>query len=183
MANYTLTEIKEELFREIEELEKIDSSYLSCRKCPRHGKCCIGNDIDIREDEWDEIKSFLDKNTETRETIKENLKNHSKCYFRTEECCLIHDIRPTNCIYTPYQMIQNLYDFTLTYSLKSHECDFETVSISSNPLDTDTYIKKDEKTGHYYLFLNYWFLKFENQSENGYKMTGEERLKEYFGMN
>lgn len=182
MQNYTLKEIKDELFREIEELEKRDPSYLSCRKCPRQGKCCIGNDIDIREDEWEEIKSFLDKNNDEREKIRENLIRHSKCYFRTEACCLIHDIRPTNCIYTPYQMIQNLYDNTLTFSIRSEECDFETITIDSVPLDDKQYIRKEETTGHYYLFLNYWFLRYENQSENGYKMTGEERLKEYFHM-
>ncbi len=178
VKNYSLAEIKEELNREIEELEEKDPSYLNCRHCPYKGKCCIDNDIDIREDEWNEIKSLLDSSLEIKQKVRENFINDRKCYFRTDTCCLINDIRPTNCLYTPYQVIQNIYDFKITYSKRSPECDFETVEEDSFELDDKEYLKKIGE--HYYLFLNHWFLSFENQSENCYKETGFERLREYF---
>ncbi|MFA6862209.1 MAG: hypothetical protein WCR56_07585 [Bacilli bacterium] len=178
--NYTLAEIKAELLKEISQLEEKDPSWLICRHCPFKGKCCIDNDIDIREDEWQEIKEVLDKNPNIRKQVKDNFLHDSKCYFRTESCCLINDVRPTNCLYTPYQVIQNIYDQKLMYSLRSGTCDFITKEEDSKPLSPDEYLIPIKGTDHYYLFLNYWFLNYENQSIDCYKETGYERLKEYF---
>ncbi len=181
MMNYTLDEIKKELFDEIHLLEERNPSFLNCRKCPFKGKCCIDNDIDIREDEWEKIEKFLDENEEARKKIKENFLSNRKCYFRTEECCLIHPIRPTNCIYTPYQIIQNVHDKTLTYSKRDAFCNFTTKEIPCTELFSDEnpllYLKEENE---YYLFLNHWYFHYENQSIFTYKMTGEERLREYF---
>lgn len=178
--NYSLKEIKEELFKEISELEEKDPSWKNCRHCPFKGKCCIDNDIDIREDEWNEIKKVLDNNQSIKDQVKNNFINNSKCYFRTETCCLINDIRPTNCIYTPYQVIQNIYSNKLMYSLRSENCDFTTKEIDSKKLDEKDYLIKVPDSDHYYLFLNHWFLNYENNSIDCYKETGYERLKEYF---
>jgi hypothetical protein len=91
--NYSLKEIKEELFKEISELEEKDPNWKNCRHCPFKGKCCIDNDIDIREDEWNEIKKVLDNNQSIKDQVKNNFINNSKCYFRTETCCLINKRR------------------------------------------------------------------------------------------
>lgn len=180
--NYNLAEIKKELFHEIEELEKLDSFWKKCDHCPHHGKCCIDNDIDIREDEWEEIRGFLDTHEIERRCIRENLLSGRKCYFRVPEKCLIHEIRPTNCIYTPYQVIQNLYDHHIYYSLVSQDCDFKEVD---RPFPKQVPSKKflvPEKDGHVYLLLNYWYLRFESKSEKSEKKLGEDRLKAYFGL-
>ena len=177
--NYSLQEIKEELLKEIAELEEADPSWKNCRVCPFKGKCCLDNDIDIREDEWEEIKTLLDKDSSIREQVYQNLLSHSRCYFHSEKCCLIAPIRPTNCLYTPYQLIQNVYDKSIEYSLRSPSCDFETREEKEDSLlPLSPYLI--QKGEHTYLFLNYWFLNYENQSEGTYKETGEERLKEYF---
>jgi Fe-S-cluster containining protein len=181
MKNYTLSEMKDELFKEISLLEKKEERYLKCHHCPFKGKCCIDNDIDIREDEWERIQEFLNKHPSEREQVYQNFIHGRKCYFHTEECCLIHEIRPTNCIYTPYQLIQNRYDNTLYYSSMDEECNFETREIKMNHLlnskESIVYLP-DEK--RYYLYLNPWFENFENQSEGTYKILGYDRLKEYF---
>lgn len=177
--NYTLKEIKEELLKEIAELEERDPSWKNCRKCPFKGKCCLENDIDIREDEWQEISSLLDKDSFIRSEVYKNYLADSRCYFHTEEKCLIAPIRPTNCLYTPYQLIQNVYSGDIEYSLRDEDCFFVTKEEKSNsllPLDSPFI----ERGGHTYLFLNYWFTKYENQSEGTYKLTGKERLDEYF---
>ncbi len=180
MKNYTLREIKDELNREIQELENIDPSCKNCRKCPFHGKCCIGNDIDIRDDEWEEIKHLLDENASLRSQVKANFDSGSLCYFRTDSCCLIHDLRPTNCLYTPYQVIQNLNDHKLTYSLRSSTCDFETETEDSLPLPEEKYLLPIPKTGHTYLLLNYWYRNFEEKSLGSFKEEARYRLQDYF---
>lgn len=178
MKNYSLDEIKEELNKEIEGLEKLDPSYLNCRKCPFKGKCCIDNDIDIREDEWNEIKKILDSSFLIRQQVKQNFLKGRKCYFRTEKCCLLGEKRPTNCLYTPYQVIQNIYDGTITYNQRDESCNFITKEEKMPLLDfKNPYLKLEN---HYYLFLNHWFFLYENCSVDCYKMTGQERLKEYF---
>ncbi len=179
---YTLAEIKEELFREIDELEERDSSWKRCGHCPNHGKCCIDNDIDVREDEWEIIKAFLDRNEMERNRVKENLLSGRKCYFRTPEKCLIHKIRPTNCIYTPYQVIQNLFDHHIIYSLIDEECNFTEVEKPYKKLVPSKKFLTPETGGHVYLLLNYWYLNFESKSKKNDKKLAEERLKEYFGI-
>lgn len=179
MKNYTLKEIKEELFREIEELEEIDPFWKKCRHCPFKGKCCIDNDIDIREDEWNEIKELLDSDEQIRSQVEENLRNGRKCYFRTENCCLIHRIRPTNCIYTPYQAVLTEYENHLIYNEIDDACNFRKIEIEGFQ-PTESTILRIKGEEHPYLLLNHWVKDYETQSIDGFKMLGEERLKEYF---
>lgn len=181
MKSYSLSEIKQELLKEIGELEEKDPSWKNCRKCPFRGKCCIDNDIDIRDDEWEEIKALLDQNESIRNQVKENFINNRKCYFRTEKCCLIHPIRPTNCLYTPYQAIQNEFSLEVEYSLRSPSCDFETKTISlDKPLKKEDYLLYIPDSEHYYLLLNHWYGNFEERSEACFKDLAYWRLKEYF---
>lgn len=180
--HYSLQEIKKELLQEISELEKKDPYWLNCRHCPRKGKCCIDNDIDIRDDEWEEIKSFLDQNEKIWNQVKKNFLAGSKCYFHTEKCCLIEKIRPTNCLYTPYQVIQNEYDQEIMFSIRNKECDFTTKTEKCKPLPPEAYLIYLEEAGHTYLLLNHWYLEFEEQSDGCFKEEGYWRLKDYFQM-
>lgn len=180
MKNYKLEEIIEELNKEIEELEKNDSFWMKCKKCPFKGKCCIDNDIDIREDEWERIKKVLDSNRFIYNQVKSNFFNGKKCYFRTESCCLIHNIRPTNCIYTPYQAIITKYENHLIFNEIDDFCNFKRIEIPFQIEKNDSYLIDIPNFSHKYLYLNYWVNNFETQSIDGYKMLGEDRLKEYF---
>lgn len=181
MKEYTLAEIKAELFFEIETLENIEPVWKLCRKCPFHGKCCIDNDIDIREDEWKEIEGYILSDKKVYDEVRENFLLGRKCYFRTEECCLIHKIRPTNCIYTPYQLIKPRFSSDICFSSRSECCDFENIEKKDASLTfyNDFIVKVDDRQP-YYLYLNYWFENYENRSIDCYKMTGKERLGEFF---
>lgn len=181
MKEYTLAEIKAELFSEIEALENIEPVWKNCRKCPFHGKCCIDNDIDIREDEWKEIETCILSDRKVYDEVRKNFLHDQKCYFRTQECCLIHEVRPTNCIYTPYQLIRPRFSGDVYYSSRSSCCDFENVGKKDASLSfyNDFIVKVDDRHP-YYLYLNYWFENFENKSVDCYKMTGKERLSEFF---
>ncbi len=180
MKNYTLEEIKEELNKEISELEKIDSFWLKCKACPFKGKCCIDNDIDIREDEWKLIQDLLDTNHFVFEQVKDNFENHKKCYFRIDTCCLIHNIRPTNCIYTPYQAIITDYENLLIYNKCDDLCNFTTIESKDEIKYINPYLIEIKNSNHKYLLLNYWVSNFEKQTIDSYKMLGEDRLREYF---
>ena len=177
---YTLKEIKDELNHEIEELEKVDPSWKNCHNCPFKGKCCIDNDIDIRDDEWNEIKHLLDTDSDIKNLVYQNFINNSKCYFRTEKCCLINDIRPTNCLYTPYQVVQNIYNRKLTFSLRSDKCDFTTKEIPFHFIGKSKYLIEIPSTGHTYLLLNHWYFEYDQNSENPNKEDGKTRLSKYF---
>ena len=179
MKNYTLDEIKKELFKEIEELEEKDSFWKKCNNCPFKGKCCIDNDIDIREDEWIKIKNLLNNDDQIRAQVKENFRKNRKCYFRTDKCCLIHDIRPTNCIYTPYQAVITKYEGHLIYNRTDEDCNFRRIEKEGYKPSEETILKITGEE-HPYLLLNHWVDKYESQSIDGYKMLGEERLREYF---
>lgn len=180
MKNHTLAEIKEELNRRIEKLENLDPFWKKCRHCPNHGKCCIDNDIDIREDEWNQIQKVLDSNASIREQVYDNLIHGRKCYFRTASCCLIHGIRPTNCIYTPYQAVISEYENHLIYNSVDEDCNFKRMETEADPYLINQDILEIKGEPHPYLLLNPWVKDYENQSVDCYKMLGEERLREYF---
>ncbi len=177
---YTLDEIRDELFSEIDELLEKEPFWHQCDKCRRKGKCCIDNDVEIREDEWERIKSLLDSSPIIKNQVKENLIKKRKCYFRTESCCLIHDIRPLNCIYTPYQAIQNLYNDHITYSSCDEECNFVTQDYRIRKQVPSKKILYIEKEKRYYLLLNHWYLVYEENSVDSEKKLAEDRLIEYF---
>lgn len=181
MKEFTLEEIEAELFREIEVLEELDPVWKNCRKCPFHGKCCIDNDIDIREDEWNRIETYILSCRDIYEGIKRNYFSGRKCYFRSDECCLIHEVRPTNCIYTPYQLIHPRFSKEIYYSMRTECCDFESMKKEDSMLSFyNDFIVQVENERPFYLYLNYWYENFENRSVDSFKMEGEERLKEFF---
>lgn len=177
---YSLAEIKAELCSEIEKLEALDPFWKRCRNCPFKGRCCIDNDIDIREDEWFEIKALLDSSETIKAQVRDNFLHHRKCFFQTEKCCLIHPIRPCNCLYTPYQAVLTDYEHHLIFNVMDEKCEFETKEILYHPMDVKEPIIWIPGQEHPYLFLNYWVSKFGKETIDSYEMSGEERLREYF---
>ena len=88
MKNHTLDEIKKELFKEIEELEEKDPFWKKCNNCPFKGKCCIDNDIDIREDEWIKIKKLLDNDGQIRAQVEENFRKERRVSWYAKQMCI-----------------------------------------------------------------------------------------------
>lgn len=100
---YTYNEIKEALLSQISQLLAIEPKWNRCNKCPYSGACCIGADISVYEYEWLIIRDYLLANPDILSTVRKNFNSKSLCYFRTQDKCVIHEIRPLNCIFTPYQ--------------------------------------------------------------------------------
>ena len=119
---YTLQELRVKLDNIINELYDIEPYWSKCKKCPNHGSCCVGANVMVREDEWFEIKSILDNDIQVRNLVYENYRSGSDCYFRIHDKCLIHNIRPLNCRYTPYQAAFNNREHQLSFTKMGNDC-------------------------------------------------------------
>lgn len=146
-----LDSLNKKLDELILKLNSKEEYFKKCLKCPNKGKCCIDNDIDIRDDEWAYIKKYLLDNEDIYKLVYDNFKNGRRCYFRTDEKCLIHDIRPLNCKYTPYQMIYK--DGHLIYHISDDYCNFSYQDIICD-IDTKEDIYYDFRSNRYYILLN-----------------------------
>lgn len=163
---YTYEEIKTELLSEIEYLISLDPKWEKCSKCPYSGYCCIGADLSIYQYEWDIISTFLTQNPDILLQVRENFNSDSKCYFRVSDRCLIHDIRPLNCIFTPYQALYSA-DKRIHYTPYSTDCHSGRLSIDNDNYDLSTpYIQLPISTNStaYYLLLNHWYFNYEMKS-------------------
>lgn len=146
-----LNSLNKKLEKLIDELNSKEDFFKKCLNCPNKGKCCIDNDIDIRDDEWAYIKKYLLDNKDVYDLVYDNFKNGRRCYFRTDSKCLIHDIRPLNCRYTPYQMIYK--DGNLIYHIADDDCNFSYQELPAN-IDTKDDIYYDPISNRHYILLN-----------------------------
>lgn len=163
---YTYEQIREVLMSQISQLLEIEPKWKKCNKCPNSGVCCIGADITMYEYEWKIISKYLIDNPVVFSEVKLNYKRRSLCYFRTDDKCLIHDIRPLNCIFTPYQAIYGA-DKCIHYAPYKEDCLLlKPVSISCNELDlSQLFIHlPSDHTSVYYLLLNHWYQDYEFKS-------------------
>lgn len=174
---YSLEELKKVLFHKFYNLIKIDPYWEKCMNCPNHGKCCIGADISIREDEWVAIKQYLvNLRGSDKETLLNNINNNIFCPFRTKDKCIIHEVRPMNCIWTPFQAVQNVNNGNIMYSIIDTECKSRLVTLENQEFINPNieYIKlPDSDIKRYYLFLNYFIINYENNSNCSYKKLSE----------
>ena len=116
----------------IEVLYKEENYWNICRQCQCKGYCCIGANVFVNADEWSKIKEniqYLLPNEKTE--LKNNIDKRKQCVFHTDEKCLIHNIRPENCRYTPYQAVVGRFNI-LKYSMVKIDpltktCKFKTV--------------------------------------------------------
>lgn len=167
MNNNTIVELKKMLFEMIDELTELEPYWKKCLCCKNHGKCCVNADISIREDEWEIIVDFLkDINQEDRLLLQYNIKNNIYCPFHTSDKCIIHDVRPMNCIWTPYQLVQNVHTGTITYSQIDDECNFILKNQNIDSIDVSKKFVgvRYKDSVRYYLFLNDFFINYEHSS-------------------
>lgn len=118
----------------INELHGVEPYWSICRPCQCAGQCCVGADISITESEWQQIRKYVENMAiDDKAILEQNILNHVFCIFRAPTKCLIHDVRPENCKYTPYQALFN-HKGMLVYSQvqvnpETHRCEFKLVSI------------------------------------------------------
>lgn len=133
------------LDKAIQELRAREPFWNICFPCECKGVCCRRADITICEKEWSAIHSYVRGLPDSEKALlRRNIRRGSMCVFQTESKCLIHDVRPENCRYTPYQY--NVVDGRLNYSMVrvdslSSECTFDSVSM---PLSAENCEKLSE---------------------------------------
>ncbi len=154
-------EAKKIIKTKIKELIKIEPEWSVCECCPKNGQCCEGAPISIWPEEWSSIKILLDENDWLKKYVKQRFTNNKQCYFYDNKAtqCLIHKVRPLNCIWTPYTIF---YANELKGYLKNYNCEFKPLEknrriypIKANDcifkLDLRN-IEKDKYHLHYILF-------------------------------
>ena len=125
------SEAREVIDAEVKALIDTEPTWGSCTDCPNHGKCCDGAPISIWPEEWDPIQRKLHDGSELRQYVRDRFADQTKCYFYDPDAssCLIYDVRPLNCVWTPYMLFRADGD-GLSGSLKSHDCQFKKVDPS-----------------------------------------------------
>lgn len=163
---YTYNQIRKELLSQISTLLSIEPKWNKCCSCQNIGRCCIGAEINVYDYEWSEIRSYLLDNPEILEIVRQNYSLHSPCYFRTSDKCLIHEIRPINCLITPYQVIYGA-DNLLHYTICDEFCHrFNSIQLPRENFDlSQRYISlPTASSSTKYLLLNNWYKCYEEKS-------------------
>ncbi|HGY2353400.1 TPA: YkgJ family cysteine cluster protein [Citrobacter farmeri] len=117
------------LEKAILELESIDPSWKNCRECPHSGKCCDGAFIQvIFPEEAKAISDYLTANPDKLAYAEQRAAMHENCYFHDPKAnkCLIHDVRPILCRWTPYTATTG--GGSLNVKLRDKQCNFSSVS-------------------------------------------------------
>ncbi|MBR3078158.1 MAG: YkgJ family cysteine cluster protein [Oscillospiraceae bacterium] len=149
----------------IEELCRLEPFWNRCHPCSSKGKCCEGAKIRPSKKEQQVITEhlvslpFFDK-----QQLMYNLMNSRICIYHTPEKCLIHDVRPEVCRYTPYQCVitnENMLNYSFVGSDANKRCFFKACSRQLSPTEAAAMRQSkyllldnfDRKT--YYLSLNW----------------------------
>lgn len=168
----TLEELRNVLLNKISRLMEIEPYWNKCTHCQHNGKCCINANISVREDEWEIIKNYISNMNKTDKTIlKHNIVNNILCPFRASDKCIIHDVRPLNCIWTPFQVVQHINNGDIKYFMINDDCDYQSITINhQNFIDNDVdFLQLDSYDKRlYYLFLNDIFINFVQNTKYNY---------------
>ncbi|WP_442962479.1 YkgJ family cysteine cluster protein [Pseudomonas sp. BLCC-B112] len=119
----------------IAELEGIEPSWKNCRACPHSGKCCDDAFINlIFPEEALAIAEYLKAHPETHSYAKNRAARKKSCYFHDPKAsqCLIHEVRPILCRWTPYTAVKPPGG-QIAARLRDEECNFTSVS-NFNPV-------------------------------------------------
>ena len=145
----------------ITELRKIEPYWNCCFPCNNKGKCCIGADVAIYPSEWNMIvNQIINLSDSEKAVLFSNIKLKKYCVFRSKEKCLIHEVRPLNCRYTPFQYAITP-DNHLLYTMISRNCNFQSVrkELEKNTANQLRNLKfaclNNFDTQSWYLSLNY----------------------------
>ena len=90
----------------IAELLEIEPFWKICYPCKYHGACCVGAEISFDDSEYEAIKECVSRLPIAEQAIiRDNAESGRHCIFRAPDKCLIHEVRPENCRYTPLQCL------------------------------------------------------------------------------
>ncbi len=124
----------------IEDLLVIEPFWKICYPCNFHGFCCIGAKIKFSDAECSAIDRYVSSLSESDQAvIADNLKHGRHCIYRSSDKCLIHDARPENCQYTPFQYVVNPQN-VLIYSMVrigAEHCEFRHVDLPLSQQQAD----------------------------------------------
>ena len=113
----------------IKELCEIEPFWDRCRPCISKGKCCEGAEIKPSKKEKIVISLYmLFRPLSEKRRLKENKLKSRYCIYQTPEKCLIHNVRPEVCRYTPYQCVitpGNVLKYSLVGSDEKNRCTFQ----------------------------------------------------------
>ena len=159
----------------VHELLAIEPFWKICFPCKFKGYCCIGAEISFSDAEMQITKEYIKKlSPEEKDIIVQNNLSSKHCIYRAPDKCLIHDVRPMNCRYTPFQCGINPQN-ELLYSMvkvgSSGHCEFKSQKLQlSEPQATLLRSQKflrlenfDRQT--YYLSLNHLYSAHKEQSQ------------------
>lgn len=116
----------------IEKLYQQEPYWNICCPCQCDGYCCIGADVSVNTNEWSKIKKYVQLlSFEEKLILQKNIVNGTQCVFRAANKCLIHEVRPVNCRYTPYQLAVNSNNILEYYMVrinhKTNQCEYKRV--------------------------------------------------------
>lgn len=149
----------------IKELYEIEPFWKRCNPCCSKGKCCEGAKIDPSRAEQKVIAEYaLSLGESEKMQLCDNINSGRFCKYHTPEKCLIHNVRPEVCQYTPYQCVINK-DNKLLYSFvgsdENDQCVFQSIKRQLTPDEAESMRKQKylllENFGRktYYLSLNW----------------------------
>lgn len=117
------------------ELESSEPSWKNCRACPFSGKCCDGASLNLFPEEKAAISDYLGRNPDVLRYALPRFKQGKKCYFYDKESskCLIHEVRPLNCRWTPHAAFRE-EDGRHSVHVRDNQCNFTKKIVS--PLHT-----------------------------------------------
>lgn len=109
------------------ELKNLEPYWNICFPCKNKGKCCVGADTSIYQSEWNIIVSYIEQFSEAdKKILLSNILLNKPCFFHSDDKCLIHEVRPQNCRYTPFQYVITA-DNNLRYTMISPKCEFKSI--------------------------------------------------------
>lgn len=114
----------------IAELESMEPAWSNCRACPHSGKCCDNAFIHlVFPEEAATIASYLKAHPQKLAYARERASRSKSCYFHDPKSseCLIHDVRPVLCRWTPYTS-HTSPDGSLGGFIRDENCNFTKIS-------------------------------------------------------
>ena len=159
----------------INELLTIEPFWKMCYPCSSaiKGFCCKGARISTSEQEAEIIRQHLNRlSPSDAAAYKINIALGIKCPYRTKAKCLISEVRPENCRYTPFQCAfdENILRYSMVKKGILWSCRFRTMEVPMTPDQLKSFLTADGKFAllknfdrkTYYLSLNYLYGRASN---------------------
>lgn len=141
-------------------LYKLDPFWKMCEPCANCGECCKESNPEFGENEIYLIMNEMNFTEAELNALEKNLKGKD-CPFRLSDRCMIHEYRPLNCRWTPYQALIDKNHMIQYYSPVGN-CKFAFLNKPLSDFGDDDwlvdeyYIKLPHfgDTWHYHIVLN-----------------------------